>query len=116
MISKCYEEILVDPSLLQLFPEEEWRSICKLPFLGTVQFWVVSERLFACLMSPALWVKTRVEFITNNGWKITSSKIVPMVVLVTDRLGEGSLGMVITFCHHNQVKVDPSEVLLTLVQ
>ena len=41
MISKCYEEILEDPSLWWLFPEEEWKSICKLPFLGTLQFWIV---------------------------------------------------------------------------
>ena len=115
-ISKCYEEILVDPSLLQLFLGEEWRSICELPFLGALQFQIVLERPFAHLTSPLLWEKARVEFITSNGWKI-SSEIIPMAaVLVTDWVEEGSLGMVTTFCCHDQVKVEPSEVLSTLVQ
>ena len=54
-------------------------------------------------MSLSLWGKARVEFITSNGWKI-SGKIVPMSVLVTDRVEEGSLGIVTTFCHHDQAK------------
>ena len=107
--------ILADPSLGQLFLEEEWRSIQELPFLGTLQFWIVLERLFACLTSPSMWGKARVEFITNTGWKI-SSEIVPIVVLVTYRVEEGSLGMETTFFCHNQVKVEPSEVLPTLLQ
>ena len=115
MISKCYEEILADPSLHQLFAEEEWRSICELPFLGTVWFQVVLERLFACLISPALWGKAGVECIANNGQKI-SGEIIPMVVLVTYRVEEGSLGMVTTFVHHDQAKLEPAEVLSTLVQ
>ena len=31
-------------------------------------------------------------------------------------VGEGNLGMVITFCHHNQAKVEASEVLSALYQ
>ena len=114
-ISKCYEEILVDPSLWQLFLEEEWRFIHKLPFLGTPQFWIVSERLFSHLMSPSMWGKARVEFITSNGQKI-SGEIAPMAVLVTNGVEEGSLGMGTTFCHHDQVKVEPLELLPTLLQ
>ena len=39
-----------------------------------------------------------------------------MAVLVTDGVEEGSLGMVTTFCHHDQAKVESSEVLSTLCQ
>ena len=115
MISKCYEEILADPSLHQLFPEDEWRSICELPFLGHLQFWVVSERLFTHLTSPSIWRKARVEFTTSKGQK-TSSKVVPVAALATDEVEEGSLGMVTIFCHHDQAKVGPSEALSTLLQ
>ena len=62
-----------------------------------------------------MWGKARVEFITSNSWK-TSGEIIPMAVLVTDGVEEGSLGMVTTFCCHNQAKVEPSEVLSTLLQ
>ena len=48
--------------------------------------------------------KARVEFITTNDLKL-SGEIIPMVVLVTDRLEEGNLGKVTTFCHHDQSKV-----------
>ena len=114
MISKCYEEILAGPSLRQLFLEEEWRSTHELSFLGTLQFWIVLQRWFAHLTSPSMRGKAGVEFITSNGQKI-SSEIVPMVVLVTDWVEEGSLGMVTTFCHHDQAKMEPSEVLSTLL-
>ena len=39
-----------------------------------------------------------------------------MAVLVTDGMEEGSLAMVTTFCHHDQVKVEPLEVLSTSAQ
>ena len=62
-----------------------------------------------------MWGKAGVEFITSNVQKI-SSEIIPMAVLVADRVEEGSLGMVTTFCHHGQPKVEPSEALSTLLQ
>ena len=58
---------------------------------------------------------SRVEFIPSTSQKI-SGEIVLMVVLVTDWVEEGSLGMVATFCHHDQAKMEPSEVLSTLLQ
>ena len=73
------------------------------------------QRLFTHLTFPVLWGKARVEFITNNSQKI-SSEIVPMAVLVTGGVEEGSLSMVTTFCHHDQAKVEPSEVLSILIQ
>ena len=45
-----------------------------------------------------------------------AGEIIPLVVLVTDELEEENLGMVTTFCHHDQAKVEPSEVLSTLLQ
>ena len=39
-----------------------------------------------------------------------------MAVLAINGVEEGSLGMVTTFCHHDYVKVEPPEVLSTLVQ
>ena len=91
MISKCYEEILADPSVHQLFPEGEWRSIHELPFLGALQFLIELERLFTHLTSPSMWGKAGVEFITSNSWKI-SGEIIPMAVLVTDGVGRGKSG------------------------
>ena len=38
------------------------------------------------------------------------------MILVTDRVREGNLGMVTTFCHHDQAKVEVSEVLSALCQ
>ena len=54
-ISKCYEEIIVDPLLLYLFPEEEWTYVRELPLMGTLQIRIISERLSACLAFPAIW-------------------------------------------------------------
>ena len=67
------------------------------------------EEAFAHLTSQVLWEKAKEEFITNNGCKI-SNEIIPMVVLVTDGGDERSLDMVTTFCCHDQVKMEPSEV------
>ena len=39
-----------------------------------------------------------------------------IAVLVMDGMGEGNLGMVTTFCHHNQVMVEASDVLSALPQ
>ena len=37
-----------------------------------------------------------------------------MVILITNRVGQGSLGMVTVFFHSDQAKVEPSVALLTL--
>ena len=55
-----------------------------------------------------MWGKAGVEFIANNGQKI-SREAVPMAILVTDGLGEGNLGMVTTFCYHNKAKMEASD-------
>ena len=78
-----------DPSLLWLFLEKECTSLHELPLLGALPFRLISERLFTHLPSPDTWGKTRVEFITNTSWKI-SGKTTPMVILITDGVGEGN--------------------------
>ena len=90
-------------------------SIRELPLVGTLQFRIILERLFPCVTSPAMWKKARVEFITNNSQKI-SGEAVDMVILITDRVGERNLGMLTTFCHHDQAKVEVSEILPALYQ
>ena len=83
MISRCYEEMFEDSSLQLLFLEEEWRSFGELPFLGTLQFGMVSQRLVAHLSSSSMWGQARVEFFLGCNWKI-STEIISMVVLITD--------------------------------
>ena len=39
-----------------------------------------------------------------------------MAILATDRVGQGNLGVVITFCHHNQAKMKASDALSGLHQ
>ena len=39
-----------------------------------------------------------------------------MAILVTDWVEEENLGMVTTFCHHDQAKVEASEALTALHQ
>ena len=116
MISDCYKELIADPSFLQSFSKDEWIFIHELPYLDALHFCIVSKRLFAWITSPVLWDKARVDFITNASRKAMSTEIVPLVILVMDGVGEGRLGMVTTFCHSDQVKVEPSDVLSTLVQ
>ena len=45
-----------------------------------------------------------------------STEINPLAILVMDGVGEGKLRMITAFCRSDQVKVGPSDALLTLVQ
>ena len=103
-IYRCYNEFLVDPALLQSFPEDEWMSIHGLTYLGTLHFCVVLEELFTQLISPDLWGQVRADFINNFSRKAMSEEVVPMAILVTDGVDEGSLEMVTIFCHSDQAK------------
>ena len=60
-----------------------------------------------------MWGKARVESITYNSQKINGEAI-PMVILVTDGVGEGNMGMVTTFCCHDQAKMEASNALSAL--
>ena len=88
-------------------------SVHELPYLGTLHFHVVSEGLFACLISPELWGQAGVNFVTDSSRKAMSEEVVPTAVLVTNGVDEVSLGTATVSCHSNQVKVKPSIVLST---
>ena len=115
-MAECYKELLVDPNLIQSFPANEWTSIDELPCLHAFHFCVVSEGLFTKLITPEVWGQTRVDFITHSGKKLRSEEVMPMAILITDGVGDGKLGMLTVFCCCNQAEVEPSVVLLTLVQ
>ena len=53
MISDCYTELMVDPFLLQSFSEDELMSIHGLPYLYTLHFHIVTERLFHLTNLPS---------------------------------------------------------------
>ena len=89
--------------------------MCELPFLGTLHFQILLKRLFTPLSSLSMWGQAGVDFILGSNQKI-SGEIIPMMVLITDSMEEGSLGMVTTFCQHDQAKVESSEVLSILCQ
>ena len=44
-----------------------------------------------------------------------SEEAVPVGILVTNGVRKVSLGMVTTFCHHNQAKVEASKALSALI-
>ena len=56
-----------------------------------------------------------VDVISSSNLKI-SGKIVPMAVLITNRVEKRSLDMMTTFCQHDQVKVESLEALSTFCQ
>ena len=70
-IASCYEEIIKDPSLLQLFPLEKYSSVCEFPCLGALWFRLISEGFFTCICSPDHWRKAGLEFLTITGLKMS---------------------------------------------
>ena len=59
--------------------------------------------------------ETGVEFITDTGLRI-SRKATPMVILITDGVGEENLGMMTVFCCHGQNKMEASDAPSALHQ
>ena len=114
-IVKCYNEIVKDPSLLWLFLETECTSLWELSVLGALQFRLISERHFTYVASPDIWRKVGVEFIPDTGLR-TCEEVTHMAILITDGVGEGNLGMVTTFYHHNQNKMESSDALPAICQ
>ena len=108
--AKCYEEIVEDLTLLQLFLPEEYPSIQELPSLSTLQFRLISEGFFAHIASPNNWRKTRVEFLTLTGLK-RSGEATNLVVFITNGAGEGDLGMAMVFCHSDPAKIEARAAL-----
>ena len=115
-IAKCYDKLFEYPSLLLLFfSEQECSSLQELPMLGALHFRLISDRLFAHIASPNMWGMTRVEFMTDTSL-MTSGEATPIVIVITDGVGEVSLGMVMVFCHHDQNKLQASHALSVLCQ
>ena len=90
-------------------------SLLELPVMGVLQFRLILEKFFAPVASPAIWGKTRVKYVTETSLRL-SGEAIPMVILSTNGVGKGDLGMVTTFCSHNQVKMEAPEVLVPLHQ
>ena len=109
-IAQCYGEIVKDPSLLQLFLEQECTSLQELPLLG-----LSLEMLFTCIASPDIWGKTGVEFITDTSQTV-SREANPTVILITSGVGEENLGMMTVFCYHDQNKMEAIYALSALCQ
>ena len=104
-IAKCYDEIVEDPSPLGLFSEKESTSPLELPVVASLWFRLISEMFFPYVAPYDIWGKTGVEFVTDTGLRV-SDEATPTVILITDGVEEGYLGMVTTFCHHDQVKME----------
>ena len=83
------------------------------PWVSLIQTNV--REVFARVTSPTIWGKTRVEYVTNTGLRL-SGEVAPMAIFITNGVGKGDLGMVTAFCSHNQVKMEAMEVLTTLHQ
>ena len=79
-----------------------------------LQFRLISEKFFPQVTSLMIWGKTGVEYVTETGLRLSGEA--HMTIMITDWVGKGDLGMVTTFCGHNQVKMEASEVLTTLHQ
>ena len=94
---------------------EECTSLLELPVMGALQFRLISEKFFAQVASPTIWGKTGLHFVNETSPRL-SGEATPMVILITDGIGKGDLGMVTTFCSHTQFKMEASEVLTTLHQ
>ena len=75
---------MADPSLCQSFLEDEWMSVHGLPYVCALHFHIALERLFTFLASPALWGKAVTDFNNNAGRRVTSIKITPLEILVTE--------------------------------
>ena len=83
--------------------------------MGTLQFRLILEMFFARESSPTTGGKTRVEYITETGLRL-SGEATTVVILITNGGGKGDVGMVTTFCSHNLIRMEASEVLTTLHQ
>ena len=67
-------------------------SIHWLPYLHTLHFCIVSERLFTQLTFPVMQGKPGADFITNASRNATRTEISPLVILVMDGVDERKAG------------------------
>ena len=85
-------------------------SLLELPVIGGLHFRLISEKFFTHIVSPTIWGKMGVEFVTVTSQRL-SDGVTPMAIPITDGVGKGDIGMVATFCSHNQTKMEASKVL-----
>ena len=83
--------------------------------MDAIWFRLISEKFFTWVASPTIWGKTRVKYDTETSLR-PSGEAAPMAILITDGVGKGDLGIVTTFCSHNQVKMEVFEMFATLHQ
>ena len=92
MISDCYKELKMDPSLLQSFSEDNWMSVDGLPSLCAIHFCIVSERFFTKLTSSNLWGKSGADVIIKVGRRPMNIEITPLAILIMHGVGQGKAG------------------------
>ena len=101
------QNLVEDPFSQGLILGQECTSLLELPIMGAPWFRLILEKFFVWVSSPTIWGMTRVEYITKTGPRL-SGEATPMAILDTDGVGKGDLGMVTTFCSHNQFKMEVS--------
>ena len=69
-----------------------------------------------CLHSIPCNVGEGQNGIHHQQWPNLSGEAILMEILVTDGMGEGNLGTMTTFCHHDQSKMEASDALSALCQ
>ena len=113
--ARCYNKLVEDPSLLRLFLAEECMPLLELPVMCALWFRLILERFFTWVVPPTISEEDQSGVFH---WDRSESQWwgCPMVILISDVVAKGDLGMVITFCSHNQTKMEASEVLTTFHQ
>ena len=104
-----------DLTPLHLFSLEEYSSAQEFPYLCALQFRLISEGFFTCIASPDKQGKTRVEFITLTSLR-KNEETTNTVILITDRVGERDLGMVMVLCHPDQARIEAYDALSIFCQ
>ena len=90
-------------------------SLLELPVMGDLLFRLISEKFFTQVAPLTIWGKIGVESVTETHLRL-SGEVAAMAILMTDGLGKGDLGMMTTFCSHNQTELEASEALTAFHQ
>ena len=114
-IAKCYQEIVKDPLCCDYSLR---KSGCQ--FKSSHSWALSNSGSYQRGFSPTSYP---LQCGGRPGWNsspITAAKIsgeaIPMAILVTDGVGEENPGMVTTFCHLDQAKMEASSALSALHQ
>ena len=111
-------------------PNLDWRSQSAMMSFWQILLWFNNSLwMSGCLLANCLvWVPSTLGW-SQRGYftrlisqscemrsESTSPPAPAMAILISNGVGERSLGMVTVFCHSDQAKVQPSVILLILVQ